>query len=281
LGDFDAARVMLDEGLPLLRKLGHPYRIAMALNFAGDLARCERTYAQAQVAYEESVSLLRELDAPRDLASALQNLGHTCLHLGDVEPARAHFNESLAIQEAQRNAPGMAECLLGFAALAIVGGLPAAGARLLAAAVAIGGQHITSAWAATRMAYEHYLARARATVTEAAFEAEQAAGRTLSLEQAVEYARNLPLNAAAAQGTRTTRDELTAREREIAALIAHGKPNGEIADELSVSKRTVEKHIGNILAKLGFTQRAQIVRWSIEIGLVNEESSREQTGRLR
>jgi DNA-binding NarL/FixJ family response regulator len=64
-------------------------------------------------------------------------------------------------------------------------------------------------------------------------------------------------------------DELTAREREIAALIAQGKSNGEIADDLSVSKRTVEKHIANILAKLGFAQRAQIVRWSIASGLVN------------
>lgn len=267
VGDFAAARAMLDEGLPLLRTVGDPYRIAMALNFSGDLARCERNYAAARSAYEESIALLRELDAPRDLASALHNLGHTYLHLGDVERAHALFNESLAIQEAHRNAPGITECLLGFAALAIVKRFPAAGARLLAAAVAIGGQQITSAWAATRMEYEHYLARARAGLPEVEFEAEQAAGRACSLEQAVEYARNLPLEAAA-RGTRTRPDALTAREREIAALIAHGKSNGEIADELSVSKRTVEKHIANILSKLGFSQRAQIVRWSIETGLV-------------
>jgi DNA-binding NarL/FixJ family response regulator len=60
---------------------------------------------------------------------------------------------------------------------------------------------------------------------------------------------------------------LTRREREVASLIAQGRSNGEIAAELVVSKRTVEKHIANILTKLGFTMRAQIVRWAMERGL--------------
>jgi non-specific serine/threonine protein kinase len=268
LGKFDEARAMLDEGLPLLREIANPYRLAMGLNFSGDLARCEQNYLHAQTAYEESVSLLREIDAVRDLASALQNLGHTCLHLGDVERAHALFRESIATQQAQRNTPGVAECLIGFAAMAGVCGLPGAGARLLAAAVAIGGERVATAWAATRMEYEHTLALVRARLTETEFEAEQAAGRALTLELAMEYAQNLPLKAVAAQATRKKSDGLTLREHEVAVLIAQGKSNGEIADELVVSKRTVESHIANILSKLGFTNRAQIVRWAIETGLV-------------
>jgi predicted ATPase/DNA-binding NarL/FixJ family response regulator len=266
LGNYDAARTLLDEGLAELREVGDPYRIAMALNFSGDLARCERKYARAQTAYEESIALLRQLGAVRDLASALHNLGHTCLHRSDIERAHALFSESLAAQLAQRNTPGVAECLIGFAAMAVVCGLPAAGARLLAAAVAIGGERVATAWAATRMEYEHYLALARARLTETAFQAEQAAGRAFSLEQAVAYAENLPLKAAAHKSRREP-DDLTVREREVAALIARGKSNGEIAGELAVSKRTVEKHIANILSKLGFTNRAQLVRWAIEAGL--------------
>ena len=60
----------------------------------------------------------------------------------------------------------------------------------------------------------------------------------------------------------------TQREREVAALIAQGRSNGEIADDLVVSKRTIKSHIANILSKLGFTNRAQIVRWAIETGLM-------------
>jgi non-specific serine/threonine protein kinase len=60
---------------------------------------------------------------------------------------------------------------------------------------------------------------------------------------------------------------LTGREREVAALIACGKTNREVADELSVGERTVETHVGNILVKLGFTSRAQVAAWAVQRGL--------------
>jgi DNA-binding CsgD family transcriptional regulator len=268
LGQYDTARALLDEALLLLREVGNPYRVAMALNFSGDLARLEHHYARAHTAYKESIALLRELGAVRDLASALHNLGYICLHLGDVGHAHALFSESMAAQLAQYNTPGVAECLIGFAALAVVCNLPAAGARLLAAAVAIGGQSIASSWAATRLEYEHYLACARASLTETAFQAEQAAGRACSFEQAVAYAQDVMRKATATQKAWNKLDELTVREREVAAMVAQGKSNGEIAAELVVSKRTVETHIGKILSKLGVTNRAQIMRWAIEAGLV-------------
>ncbi len=92
----------------------------------------------------------------------------------------------------------------------------------------------------------------------------------MSLEQAIDYAQSLPLKPepAPAYGERRD-DDLTEREREVATLIAWGKTNGEIADELVLSKRTVEKHISSILSKLALTNRAQIVRWAIEHGLTS------------
>ncbi|GAC1508966.1 MAG: hypothetical protein NVS2B12_24660 [Ktedonobacteraceae bacterium] len=51
---------------------------------------------------------------------------------------------------------------------------------------------------------------------------------------------------------------LTEREREVAVLIAQGKSNREIADTLVVSVRTVETHVGTILAKLGVASRSRI-----------------------
>lgn len=268
LGKYEDAHTMLDEALPLLREVGNLYRIAMALNFSGDLARCEQNFTQANIAYEESISLLRELDARRDLASALQNLGHTCLHLGQAEQALALFNESMTMQLAQKNTPGIAECLIGFAATAVEYGFPDAGARLLAAAIEIGGQRIVSTWAATKMEYEHYLSLIRTRLTESEFQAEQMAGQKYTLAEAVEYVQRLPLEIPAAQTTRQELGDLTPREGEIAVLIALGKSNGEIADELVISKRTIEKHIAHIIMKLGVTNRTQIVRWAIEAGLV-------------
>ena len=66
---------------------------------------------------------------------------------------------------------------------------------------------------------------------------------------------------------------LTEREREVAALIAQGKANREIAEILVVNYRTIEKHIENMLSKLGFASRAQIAVWAAEKGLGEKEQS--------
>jgi DNA-binding CsgD family transcriptional regulator/tetratricopeptide (TPR) repeat protein len=268
LGEHEEARAMVDEGLPLLRETGNPYQVAMTLNGSGDLARCEGDYTRARADYQESIALLREIGAVRDLASSLHNLGYTYLHLGNLERAHALFNESMRLQHTQQNTPGVAECLMGFGAMAVVCGIPAAGARLLAAAIAIGGERVTMTWAATRMEYERYLALIRTNLSEQEFRVEQASGRVLSLTQAVAYARKLPLRAAA-QRTGKKLDDLTPREREVATLVGRALSNQEIAEELVVSKRTVETHISNIRSKLGFSKRAQMVRWALENGLVD------------
>ncbi|MFZ4658486.1 MAG: response regulator transcription factor [Caldilineaceae bacterium] len=77
----------------------------------------------------------------------------------------------------------------------------------------------------------------------------------------------MPLDAAPALANQERLNDLTQREREVVALIGQGKSNSAIADQLVLSKRTVEKHIANILAKLAVTNRAQLVLWAVEHGL--------------
>jgi len=60
---------------------------------------------------------------------------------------------------------------------------------------------------------------------------------------------------------------LTLREREVARLVAQGKSNRAIADELIVGISTVEAHISHIFTKLGFSSRAQIAAWAVDKGL--------------
>jgi DNA-binding CsgD family transcriptional regulator len=59
-------------------------------------------------------------------------------------------------------------------------------------------------------------------------------------------------------------DPLTAREREVATLVAQAMSNKEVAGALVLSERTVESHMRNILAKAGCTSRAELIRWMLE-----------------
>ena len=64
--------------------------------------------------------------------------------------------------------------------------------------------------------------------------------------------------------------ELTAREREVLVLVAHGHANKEIARRLDISERTARTHVSHILAKLGLTSRTQAALWAVREGLVAE-----------
>jgi predicted ATPase/DNA-binding CsgD family transcriptional regulator len=59
---------------------------------------------------------------------------------------------------------------------------------------------------------------------------------------------------------------LSAREREVAGLVAAGLSNREIAAALTVTPRTAETHVNHILSKLGLTRRAQVAAWVLVQG---------------
>jgi DNA-binding CsgD family transcriptional regulator/tetratricopeptide (TPR) repeat protein len=60
---------------------------------------------------------------------------------------------------------------------------------------------------------------------------------------------------------------LTRREREVAGLVSRGLSNREIARRLFIADKTVEMHVGNCFAKLGFGSRTQLAAWAVEVGL--------------
>jgi DNA-binding CsgD family transcriptional regulator len=78
---------------------------------------------------------------------------------------------------------------------------------------------------------------------------------------AVQPLRRLQLSSAGARSRGAARDvsSLTEREREVAELIGRGLSNAEIADRMSVSLKTVEKHLGSIYVKLGINSRNKLM----------------------
>lgn len=77
------------------------------------------------------------------------------------------------------------------------------------------------------------------------------------------------LNRMEAGDTDVHADDLTDREREVLTLIAEGLLNRDIADRLSISVKTVERHRENIMSKLNLHSRTELVKYAIRKGLID------------
>jgi two-component system, NarL family, response regulator NreC len=80
------------------------------------------------------------------------------------------------------------------------------------------------------------------------------------------------IDAEAAERRHTQEDPLSDREREVLKLLALGQTNQEIAEILFISVRTAETHRAHIMQKLGLSNRADLVRYALSQGLLNEEA---------
>lgn len=71
-----------------------------------------------------------------------------------------------------------------------------------------------------------------------------------------------------AGGESQTQASLSLRELQVVELVAAGLTNQEIAEQLEISKRTVDNHISNILTKTQTHNRVALVRWALQSGKV-------------
>ena len=116
-----------------------------------------------------------------------------------------------------------------------------------------------------------YATEARAVIRRLAETIPEAVLRAVFMRQAL--ASLPPDTKRSTEITLAASDMLTAREREVAILVAQGASNRAIAAELVISERTTESHVTNILGKLGFSSRAQIAAWAVDIGLARHDAS--------
>ena len=103
-------------------------------------------------------------------------------------------------------------------------------------------------------------------MTGTSFAAAWDAGEALTHQQAIEEARQVLADAQASGDASPV--GLTPREVEVLALIVEGQSNPQIADALFISRRTVQIHVSNILAKLGVSSRTEAAALAVRDGLV-------------
>jgi DNA-binding NarL/FixJ family response regulator len=124
-----------------------------------------------------------------------------------------------------------------------------------------------------RSRYARAAAAARAALGDDALAAAWAAGRALTVEQAVAEATDLAAELAADPASRSAPAPtslpagLTEREADVLRLVALGLTNREVAKRLFLSTRTVDTHLHRVYEKLGVAGRAAATRFAMEHGL--------------
>jgi non-specific serine/threonine protein kinase len=153
-------------------------------------------------------------------------------------------------------------CLEALAWIAASCGQPTRAVDLLGAATAAWNSIPTSLPTPLARYRQAAAGRARNALGEASFTAHLNRAQAMAPSQAVAMALDEPATAVKPAPARSDPARLTAREREVAALIAQGLSNRDIAERLVISARTAETHVQHIMVKLGLTARAQIAAWT-------------------
>lgn len=227
-----------------------------------------------------SLALAQAHGSPYRTASGLWIDGLCLWQAGDQQGASVRLREALPLYEARGFVEGVAMCCEGLALTACALGQTEHAATLKGAAHAV--------WRRAAAPFPQAVVRSlgidavdaqiRQALGETRYRAAFEHGAAFSLAEAARYAAGgeiepttehptelaltdlaAPRSADRAGGFAA--ETLTRREAEVAALIAEGLSNRQIADRLFIAQRTAEGHVERILAKLGFRSRAQVASW--------------------
>ena len=237
LGDMPRAIACKEEVLAISEPRGESVYRACAL-WALALAVWQTDYRQAARLLEHSVRLTRVVDDRIHLAWSLEALAWIA--------SAEHLDRRAAV-------------LLGAAA--------ALSATVSSSPVAV---------PTLRSYHDECVRQSRRTLGGQVYDEQVRHGEAMAFENAVTYALDEEQGSASPPGVDSA-SGLTRRERQVAGLVAEGLTNKAIAAQLVISQRTAQGHVEHILAKLGFTSRAQIAVWVVGLAEAERRGSASRT----
>jgi non-specific serine/threonine protein kinase len=262
-GDVDQGHALAQTALRLHREAGHQVGEVLALMQIGYIHLCAGEAEPAACWFTRCASLCQDSGNIWYYAYAQWGLAVTALLLGDHEDARRLGSAALRTSRGMDDAMGVVLCL---DALAWVAAACCEATRAVTLATAA-----EAAWAAIpatptaplRAHHDAALEVARAALPGAEYRAALTKGSAMDQAEAIAFALGesaRPRPDAGRPGAGP--GQLTRRQRDVAALVARGQTNSQIAASLVISVRTVETHVQHIMDKLGCSTRAQIAAWS-------------------
>lgn len=259
LFDYDAEERAYRESLALFRRLNDRIGIADQVFSIGMCRMISGRFESALPFAAESITLRTQIGDVLGVAWSRMIVGvcETCL--GRPHAAAKPLAEALTGMEEAGDGRGV-----GLSLDASVGPLTMVGKAGIALRLRAAAAQLRSAVGYAQPPFfgpliEGWTSDARGQVSASAREREEIVGQALSRQAAVRLAvdelRSIPAEPAPDRGA------LTSREKEVAALVAEGLTNREIAARLSISERTADSHVQHIMGKLGFRSRAQLAAW--------------------
>jgi len=272
-GELDASLADYQEVLSIARASGDNYTLAVTLVNLG-VDQVTAGEFPAAVAYLQDALRVADAHGYQHLSAAAEmNLGFAYLMKGDAASARRLLVGVLDRARAASEMTWVHGAFLGLALAAGTDADPAVAATLHGAAdrqYEQAGQAFDAKESKLRDS-DH--ARLRDALGEAAFDAAYQYGRTLSQADAIAMALTTaqPGPGPALAARRASADSpdglLSAREREIMALLAGGASNAKIAETLFVTPNTVRTHLDRIRDKTGARNRAELTRYTMRAGI--------------
>lgn len=273
-GDQTTALALFEESRSLFRQLRDPWGSAITLIGQGFVSGKRGDYATARARLTEALTSWQEQQDKVSKTDALSLLGEVIQLQGEPKEASGVYVECLLLS---REIGDKARCALVLRRLASVAQSlrqVERAVQLFAAAAAVWNPARTAQFATlvNRAEQEREIAALRALLGEAAFATYWAAGEAMTLDNAIEFAlaADVPVPSLGEHTpvtpppTATTYPAgLTAREVEVLRLLAQDLTYAQIAEQLVISRRTVNGHVTSIYSKLGVASRAAATRYAI------------------
>jgi DNA-binding CsgD family transcriptional regulator len=232
------------------------YVLTTVLAGAGDLAEAARAGAAG-------LALARDAGDLWNQAVLLPRIVELDLRAGRTGAAVAHLREGLHLTMRTGSWVGLRFCLSLCGNLCAATGRAAEALTLWAACAAVDRYEgpIELPWLVPPR--EEQLRQARRALAPGRARAAEDRGAAMSLATAAEYALMLTN-----PGPPQPAAPLSAREQELVTLVAQGRTNAQIANQLYISARTVSSHLDRIRDKTGYRRRADLTRLALSEGLV-------------
>jgi predicted ATPase/DNA-binding NarL/FixJ family response regulator/Tfp pilus assembly protein PilF len=274
-GDIEQSLLLIEESLALNRELEDRKGIAYCLNTLSEVIYYQGDYTQAAHFAEQALTVSQELNEKLQIAAAQRVLGMIALRGSDYALATQLLIDSLTLFLELGYGRGIATTLNVCATLAVAQDNLVCAAMLCGAAEALRETIGASLSPLEKSPYEELVMTIRTRGDSVACKAAWIQGRTMAPEQVVaawKAASTLAPSILVPHLTDSNqpnacRPELTTREVEVLRLMTNGLTNKQIAEQLHVSRTTINAHLRSIYGKLGVTTRAAATRLAVEQNL--------------